>query len=137
MVEELSRQGVKVWADGETLRCRGLRRVMTPETLARLLEHKAKILEALEGGEKPGLNSGPVIESAGEVLELALAHFGEIAPEHRQEAPYPPSEKGRDPMVHEHTDKARFFRGVRRRDLEKRRREGLPPHIRLVGKGAA
>ncbi len=49
LVEELSVQGVKLWADGDKLRCRGPRRVMTPAAVARLEEHKAAILEALEG----------------------------------------------------------------------------------------
>ncbi len=141
LVEELSAQGVKLWADGDKLRCRGPRRVMTPETVARLEEHKAAILEALEGREiydrseisKP--QHEDLIRNTGEVLELAHARLGEMA--HPEEAPYPPPEKGRDPLMHERTDKARFFRGVRKRDLEKREREGLPPRIRLVGKGAA
>ncbi len=37
-----------------------------------------------------------------------------------------------DPMVHKHTDKARFFQVVRRRDQERREREGLPPWICIV-----
>ncbi len=118
-----------------------------------LREHKAAILEALEGREKPppnfgevseepaqnfasakpGQNSDPVIESTGEVLELARAHLGEMA--QSEEAPYPPPEKGTDPLVHRHTAKARFFRGVRRRDLGKRECEGLPPWIRIVDGG--
>ncbi|PLS85944.1 MAG: hypothetical protein CYG60_09850, partial [Actinobacteria bacterium] len=42
---------------------------MTPELVEGLRAHKAEILEALEG---------PRIQDAGEVLELARAHFGEI-----------------------------------------------------------
>ncbi|MDP9480497.1 MAG: hypothetical protein M3R38_33355 [Actinomycetota bacterium] len=137
LVEELSGAGVKLWADGDKLRCRGPRRVITPDTVARLEEHKAAILEALEGGEKPGQNSDPVIESAGEVLALARAHFGEIAPESRQEAPYAAPEPGRDPLAHKHTDKALWFAGSRERELERRRRYGLPSHIRLVDGGGA
>jgi hypothetical protein len=127
-VEELSSQGVKLWADGDKLRCRGPRRVMTPETVARLEEHKAAILEALEG---------PKVRTTAEVLELARAHFGEL--EDRTEAPYPPPEKGTDPLVHKHTDKALWFAGARERELERRRRHGLPSYIRLVdgGGGAA
>ncbi len=140
-VEELSSQGVKLWADGDKLRCRGPRRVMTPETVARLEEHKAAILEALEGegtsdrSEASKPQHEDLIRNVGEVLEQARAHFGEMA--HPEEAPYPPPEKGRDPLVHRHTAKARFFRGVRRRDLANREREGLPPWIRLVDGGAA
>ncbi|MDP9458194.1 MAG: hypothetical protein M3Q60_21010 [Actinomycetota bacterium] len=127
-VEELSGQGVKLWAEGDKLRCRGPRRVMTPDTVARLEEHKAEILEALEG---------PKVRTAAEVSELARAHFGEIALESRQEAPYAAPEPGRDPMAHKHTDKALWFAGSRERELERRRRYGLPSHIRLVDGGAA
>ncbi|MDP9488404.1 MAG: hypothetical protein M3Q49_21915 [Actinomycetota bacterium] len=128
LVEELSGAGVKLWADGDKLRCRGPRRVMTAETVARLEEYKAAILEALEG---------PKVRSAAEVLELARAHFGEISPESREEAPYAAPEPGRDPLAHKHTDKALWFAGARERELERRRREGLPPWIRVVDGGAA
>ncbi len=128
LVEELSGAGAKLWAEGDKLRCRGPRRVMTAETVARLEEHKAAILEALEG---------PKVRTTGEVLELARAHFGEIAPESRQEAPYAAPEPGRDPLAHKHTDKALWFAGARERELERRRRYGLPSHIRLVDGGGA
>ncbi len=36
-----------------------------------------------------------------------------------------------------HTAKARFFRDARRRDLERREREGPPPWIRIVDGGWA
>ncbi len=110
---------------------------LTPELVEGLREHKAAILEALEVSEKPGQNSDPVIESTAEVLELARAHFGEIAPEIRQEAPYAALEPGRDPMAHKHTDKALWFAGACERELERRRRYGLPSHIRLVDGGGA
>ncbi len=74
----------------------------------------------------------PMIGSVAEVLALAHASLGVIPPKHREEAPYPPPEKGTDPLVHRHTAQARFFQGVRERDLEKRKLEGLPPWIRLV-----
>ncbi len=121
---------------------------LTPELVEGLREHKAAILEALEGREKPAQNSEPVseepgqsfdpiIESTAEVLALARAHFGEIAPEHRQGAPYAAPEPGRDPLAHKHTDKALWFAGARERELERRRRYGLPSHIRLVDGGAS
>ncbi len=112
---------------------------LTPELVEGLREHKAAILEALEGSESfppaGNFDTSPTIRTTGEALELARAHLGEMA--HPEEAPYPPSEKGTDPLVHRHTAKARFFRGVRRRDLEKREREGLPSWIRIVDGGAA
>ncbi len=110
---------------------------LTPALVEGLREHKAAILEALEGDEKPGQNFAPVIESAAEVLELARVHFGEIAPESREEAPYPAPEPGRDPLAHKHTDKALWFAGARERERERRRRYGLPSHIRLVDGGGA
>ncbi len=110
---------------------------LTPALVEGLRQHKAEILEVLEGREKPGQNSDPVIESAGEVLALARAHFGEIAPESREEAPYAAPEPGRDPLAHKHTDKALWFAGARERELERRRRYGLPSYIRIVDGGAA
>ncbi len=109
---------------------------LTPALVEGLREHKAAILEALEVREKPD-HRDPVIESTAEVLELARAHFGEIAPEYREDAPYPPPEPGRDPLAHKHTDKALWFSGSRERELERRRRYGLPSHIRIVGGGGA
>ncbi len=101
--------------------------LLTPELVEGLREHKAEILEALL--------AGPRVRDVGEVLELARARLGEIAPEHREDPPIPAPEKGRDPLVHEYTDKARFFRGVRLGDLAKREREGLPTWIRMGGAG--
>lgn len=106
---------------------------LTPDLVEGLREHKAAILEALEHRAGPA----PTIRNAGEVLELARARLGEMAPEYQTEAPYPSPEPGRDPLAHLHTPKARFFRGVRRRDQERRKREGLPPWIRLVDGGGA
>ncbi|PLS84138.1 MAG: hypothetical protein CYG60_19510, partial [Actinobacteria bacterium] len=74
---------------------------LTPELVEGLREHKAAILEALEGRDNPvtvtGLEQtrhrdGSTISDTAEVLELARAHFGEMA--HPEEAPYPPPEKG-------------------------------------------
>ncbi len=114
---------------------------LTPALVEGLREHKAAILEALEGRETvptlAHLDTSPVIRTAAEVSELARAHFGEIAPESRQEAPYPASEPGRDPLAHKHTDKALWFAGARERELERRRRYGLPSYIRLVDGGAS
>ncbi len=108
---------------------------LTPTLVEGLREHKAEILRELEGSEESKGQNENLIRNVGEVLALARAHFGEMAPEHRQEAPYPPPEKGTDPLVHRHTAKARFFQGVRRRDQERREREGLPPWIRIVDGG--
>ncbi len=143
LLREIENRGVTLEPVGDRLRFRP-KRNLTPELVEGLREHKAEILKRLEGGEKPDhrdpvsrVHLDPLIQTTGEVLELARVHFGEIAPEYKMDAPYPPSDKGRDPMAHHHTDKARFFRGVRARDKERREREGLPPWIRLVDGGGA
>lgn len=105
---------------------------LTPDLIEGLREHKAAILEALAEREKPGPNLAPVIETTAEVLELARAHFGEIAPENQADAPYPPPVPGHDPLVQLHTPKAQFFQGIRRRDQERRKSEGLPSWLRLA-----
>ncbi len=107
---------------------------LTPALVEGLREHKAAILRELEENEKLD-HRDPVIENTGEVLELARACLGEMA--YPEEAPYPPPEPGRDPLTHKHTDKALWFAGARERELERRRRYGLPSHIRLVDGGAS
>jgi hypothetical protein len=47
LVEDLTRRGVRLWAEGGELRCRGSKKVLTPEVLARLKEHKVEILDLL------------------------------------------------------------------------------------------
>ncbi|MDP9457851.1 MAG: hypothetical protein M3Q60_19245 [Actinomycetota bacterium] len=156
LLREIENRGVILEPAGDRLRFRP-KRNLTPELLEGLREHKAAILEALEGCEKlpqnfaevyevpgqnfdsakPVPNLAPVIESIAGVLELARAHFGEIAPESRQEAPYAAPEPGRDPLAHKHTDKALWFAGARERELERRRRHGLPSYIRIVDGGAS
>ncbi len=46
-VDELTRSGVELSANGQKLRCRGPEEVLTPEVLARLKDQKAMILRAL------------------------------------------------------------------------------------------
>ncbi len=46
-VDELTRSGVELSANGQKLRCRGPEEVLTPEVLARLKDQKAVILRAL------------------------------------------------------------------------------------------
>jgi hypothetical protein len=47
LLKELSREGVKVWAEDGQLRYHGPKKVLTPAVLTRLKEHKAEILEQL------------------------------------------------------------------------------------------
>jgi hypothetical protein len=145
LLREIEGRGVKLIAAPVEPRLRFRpASALTPELVEGLREYKAAILEVLEGckplevsrrHDSPEFRNDGVIESAAEVLELARAHFGEIAPESREEIPYAAPEPGRDPMAHKHTDKALWFAGARERELERRRRYGLPSHIRLVDGG--
>ena len=105
---------------------------MTPELIALVSEHKEDLAQIARTRGA----TGPPIESAGEVLEMARAILNPEGIVYDPPPP-PPSPPGRDPMAHPNTDKAEFYRGVRERDLEKRKREGLPPWIRIIGGGAA
>jgi hypothetical protein len=46
-VEDLQRRGVRLWLEGGELRCRGSKKVLTPEVVTRLKEHKAEIRDLL------------------------------------------------------------------------------------------
>ncbi len=131
LVGGLLSRGVRMRPDGDHLEVDAPIGVLTPGLVEALREHKAAILRILEQREAPA-PSAASIGNAHEVLEMARARFG-LRPEDREEAPLPWPERGRDPLVQRRTEKARFFRDVRRRDLEERAREGLPPWIRLVG----
>jgi hypothetical protein len=140
LLRKVDGRGVTLSIVGDRLRFRPAS-ALTPALVEGLREHKAAILEALEGGESGPASehsdTSPTIRTTAEVLALARAHFGEIAPESRQEPPYAAPEPGRDPLAHKHTDKALWFAGARERELERRRRYGLPSHIRLVDGGAS
>jgi len=121
---------------------------MTPELVALVREHKdqlariARFRETVDGYKRehnilePEGVPGPPIESVGEVFEMARAILNPTGIVYDPPPP-PPAPPGRDPMVRTNTDKARLFRGVRDRDLEKRSREGVPSWIRVVDGGAA
>ena len=47
LLEDLFGRGVKVWADGDELRCKGPKKALTPEVLAQLKAHKAEIIARL------------------------------------------------------------------------------------------
>lgn len=57
LVEELTRQGVELTTDGRTIHYRGPETLLTPETLARLKEHKPEIMRALQdaGASTPAM----------------------------------------------------------------------------------
>ena len=48
LLEGLHRQGVRLWLEGDELRLRGSKRVLTPETLACLKEQKPEIVALLQ-----------------------------------------------------------------------------------------
>jgi hypothetical protein len=52
MLEDLGRRGVKVWAEGESLRYRSPKKALTPDVLAELKAHKAEILIHLRRPEQ-------------------------------------------------------------------------------------
>lgn len=51
LLNELSRQGVRVWVDGEHLRVRALKGALTPTLLTRLTEHKDALINRLRANE--------------------------------------------------------------------------------------
>ncbi|PLS83219.1 MAG: hypothetical protein CYG60_22515 [Actinobacteria bacterium] len=61
---------------------------------------------------------GPVVGSASEVLALAHSVLGVIPPKYREDSPLPAPERGRDPLVHRDTEKARAYRASRARRKE-------------------
>lgn len=146
VITEVRRRGVVVKVSDGNLHLRPAK-ALTPELVEELREHKADILQVLEQAEHP-LScecidcSAPApkyakpIESVGEVLQLARSILNPDGIDHGPPPP-PPAPPGCDPMAHPNTDKAEFYRGVRERDLEKRKREGLPPWIRIIDGGAA
>ena len=131
VLDEVERRSVTLSSAGDKLRFRP-KDALTPELVEELKTHKEGILRILADREIAARDLRPV-EDAGEIFEMARVRFG-LPPEDR-EPPVPPPVRGRDHLVHRDTDKARFYREVRREDLEKRRREGLPPWIRMVDGG--
>lgn len=124
ILENLTRRGARVWAEGDRIRCRGPKEVVTPEVVAELREHKADLLHALAGDDVSGEHpldcphmdcstTGPKyakIRNAGEVLEMARARFGVV------ESPItPPAPPGRDPLTKRTGDKPLFFSDFWRR----------------------
>ena len=134
LLREIEDRGVTLFPAGGRLRFRP-KCNLPPDLVQGLREHKATILEILERCEASVdySNPGP-IRDVGEVLKMARAYFY-LPSEDRVDPPLPEPDRGRDPLVHRNMAKARFFRGIRKRDLEKRERQGLPPWIRLVDSG--
>jgi hypothetical protein len=105
LLEELSGQNISLWLEGDKLRYRGPKGVLTPELLAQLKDSKPQIIEAL---------SEDVIEFPVDVLAFARETLPPLKEEDRVnlhellQANAPP-EPGRDPLTKHNTDKAHFF----------------------------
>lgn len=62
LLEDLTRHGVKLWAEGGELRCRGPKKALTPEVLAELKSHKPEILSQLNPPSTAGTSPRTVSE---------------------------------------------------------------------------
>jgi hypothetical protein len=105
LLKEMTELHITLWLEGEKLRYRGPKEVLTPELLGQLKESKPEIIEAL---------NSEVVESTAEVLEIArevlppLAGGDRVDLDELIQANKPP-EPGRDPMTKHDTAKAHFF----------------------------
>lgn len=138
----LREAGIVFKADGDRLRVAPAAK-LTPELVALVREHKEQLARIARFREMADAHqadreivgeSGPPVESVNEVFEMARAILNPEGIDYGP-PPVPPAPPGRDPMAKPNTEKAKFYRDVRERDLEKRRREGLPPWIRIVDGG--
>jgi hypothetical protein len=105
LLEKLSGQHITLWLEGDKLRYRGPKEVLTPELLAQLKASKVEILETLS--EEVVLSSVDVLSIAREVLP-PLKEAGRVGLQELLQANQPP-EPGRDPLTKHDTDKAHFF----------------------------
>jgi hypothetical protein len=108
LLEELSGQHITLWLEGDKLRYRGPKEVLTPELLAQLKESKPEIIEAL---------SEDVISSSADVLSIARETLPPLKEEDRVDlqeliAANAPPDRGRDPMTKHDTAKAHFFQAA-------------------------
>lgn len=127
----LREAGIVFKADGDRLRVAPAAK-MTPELIELVREYKEELIGIARARE----DTSPPVESAREVFEMARAILNPEGIDYGP-PPVPPAPPGRDPMAKPNTERAKFYRDVRERDLEKRRREGLPDYIRVIDGGAA
>jgi hypothetical protein len=130
LLQDLTQQGVELWVEGEKLRYRGSRKVITPDVLAQLKERKLELLAELNPDTPSSDTSSDTVngqhpldcpcldcsvrapmcarsvEHSGQVLEMAREYFGPV--EDPVILPAPP---GRDPLVAKTGAKVEFFRG--------------------------
>src|SRR3954447_8066651 len=105
LLEELAGQHITLWLEGDKLRYRGPKEVLTPELLAQLKASKEEILETL---------SEEVVSSPADALSIAREVLPPLKEEDRadlsellQANKLP--EPGRDPLTKHDTAKAHFF----------------------------
>jgi hypothetical protein len=75
ILEDLRREGVKVWTDGEELRCRGNEEALTPDVLDELRARKQEFIRILREDEK--MRRTGIVQSERQVFDLAREYFGE------------------------------------------------------------
>ncbi len=70
---ELAQRGVKLWLEGETLRFRAPKGVMTPEERDLLVLHKAKIISLLSPNNTSANDTGKTLVTTSEQREIPLS----------------------------------------------------------------
>ncbi len=105
---------------------------MTPELVALVREHKEDLAHIACARDA----TGPPIEAAGEVFDMARAILNPEGIDY-DPPPTPPLPRGRDPLAKRSGSKVEFYREVRRKNQERRARGDWPPHIRPVDGGVS
>ncbi len=97
--------GITLVPDGNRLRFHPAS-ALTTEMIDELRQHKETILKILRRRGDVQQDASPLIEDAGEVLQIAREVLGQV-----EDPVTPPPPPGRDPMVKRGTAKGRFFQG--------------------------
>ena len=105
---------------------------MTPDLVVLVRQHKEDLASLARTRDA----TGPPVENTREVFELARSILNPEGIDYGP-APVSPAPPGRDPMAKPYSNQAEFYREVKRKDKEKREREGLPPWIRIIEGGAS
>jgi hypothetical protein len=75
MLEDLRREGVKLWTERKGLRYRGPKKALTPAVLNELRVRKQEVIRILREDEE--LRRTGIVQSERQVFELAREYFGE------------------------------------------------------------
>jgi amino acid adenylation domain-containing protein/non-ribosomal peptide synthase protein (TIGR01720 family) len=75
-VEELEAQNVKLFVDGEQLRCRAPKEVLTPDLLSKIKQYKSDIITLLRDGVNDSIETYPLSQG-----QRALWFLYQLAPE--------------------------------------------------------